>query len=262
MQSDITVRSISEYVEYVTSISWCDGEYFTPPWFRGIGNSDDFKLLPRLYRDTVDSGLKEEPKIRGAFSSRALQYVTTSRREPWDWYFLMQHYDVPTRLLDWTESALIALYFALYARKPAQCSFPAVWVLDPVELNDATIGVRDIVVPSESSLVKYLPKHGADVQAQLPVAVHPDYADPRMTAQHSKFTMHGSLPIPLEDMPELQQLRNKGRLVRILIAAEDDNAVESFKDSLALLGIRSSTVFPDLTGLAKDIRRDYTPRQE
>ncbi len=265
MQNDLTVRTISEYVDYVTSISasWCDDECFTAPWFRGIGNSDDFKLLPRLYREEALDWLKAEAKIRVAFSSRALPYVTaTQKRERWDWYFLMQHYDVPTRLLDWTESALVALYFALYSRKADQCSFPAVWVLDPVELNAATVGVSDIVVPSESSLAKYLPEYGSNVEAQLPVAVHPDYADRRMTAQQSKFTMLGSVPIALEDMQELQQLRQNGRLVRIRIAAVDDNTIEGFKDSLALLGIRNSTVFPDLTGLAKDIRRDYTPTQE
>ena len=174
----------------------------------------------------------------------------------------MQHYGVPTRLLDWTESALVALYFALYSRRAEQSSVPAVWALDPFALNSATLGDSTIVVPSELNLAKYLPKCGSDVQGQLPLAVHPEYADRRMNAQHSKFTMHGCVAVPLEDMQELQPLRNSGQLVRILIAAEDDSAIDDFKDSLALLGMRNSTVFPDLTGLAKDIRRDYTPTQE
>jgi hypothetical protein len=265
VQSDITVRSIDQYVKCVTSISssWGDEESFIAPWFRGIGNSEKFKLLPRLYREPDIDHLKEEFKIRVAFSSRALQYVTSAyKREPWDWYFLMQHYGVPTRLLDWTESALVALYFALDSRKAEQRSFPAVWVLDPFALNAITRGASDIVVPSEVGLGAHLPMGGSDVQAQLPVAVHPEYTDRRMSAQHSKFTMHGRVPIPLEEMTELQVLLEKERLVRILIDAANDEAADGLKQSLALLGIRNSTVFPDLTGLAMDIRQDYTPMRE
>lgn len=265
VQPDIAVNSISEYVKQVTEISssWGDEECFIGPWFRGIGNSDEFKLLPRLYREPNIDPLKEEAKIRVAFSSRALPYLaSTQKREPWDWYFLMQHYGVPTRLLDWTESALVALYFALHSRKAKQRSFPAVWVLDPFELNAITVDTRAIVVPSELSLNKHFPKCGLGVQARLPVAVHPEYADLRMRAQHSKFTMHGNAVIPLDEMLELQQLREKLQLVRILIAAKDDDAVDDLKRSLALLGMRNSTVFPDLNGLAMDIRQDYTPTQE
>lgn len=54
----------------------------------------------------------------------------------WDWYFLMQHHGAPTRLLDWTDGALIALHFAL-REKPKGDTDPAlVYVLEPDRLKE------------------------------------------------------------------------------------------------------------------------------
>ena len=264
MQSDMTVKSIGEYVEKVTTVSaeWGNDKSFIAPWFRGIGDSE-FKLVPRLYREHDIDHLEEEGKIRRAFSDRAMLYaMSTRKREPWDWYFLMQHYGVPTRLLDWTESALVALYFALYTRDTNRRSVPAVWVLDPIALNLITVGIGRIVVPSEGGLARHLPQSGSGVDSPYPVAVGPEYADPRMIAQQSKFTMHGHLVTALDEIEQLQVLREKEQLVRILIAGKNEEAFEDLKQSLTLLGMRNSTVFPDLTGLAMDIRQDYTLEQE
>ena len=82
-----------------------------PLWFRGHINAD-WKLTPKLYRKPFIGA--DENEIRHEFQSRALQLIQTRLpANKWEWYFLMQHYGVPTRLLDWTENALIAMYFAV-----------------------------------------------------------------------------------------------------------------------------------------------------
>src|ERR1035438_2898982 len=176
-------------------------------WYRGHADHT-WHLEPSLARLKK---LESEAQLIKQFKQNAFQFLDKAPETEWEWIFLMQHYGVPTRLLDWTESALVALYFALYSRRAEQSSVPAVWALDPFALNSATLGDSTIVVPSELNLAKYLPKCGSDVQGQLPLAVHPEYADRRMNAQHSKFTMHGCVAVPLEDMQELQPLRNSGQ---------------------------------------------------
>jgi hypothetical protein len=71
----------------------------------------------------------------------------------WEWYFLMQHSGAPTRLLDWTEGALIALYFAV--RNKLDATDAAVWVLDPWSLNEHVLGIDEVIAPSaEAGLLK------------------------------------------------------------------------------------------------------------
>lgn len=76
------------------------------------------------------------------------QYITTNfmihtmrlnpsvpqRYDRASWLTLMQHYGLPTRLLDWSESPLVALYFALSSDEDAKAD-AAVWVLNPMKLN-------------------------------------------------------------------------------------------------------------------------------
>src|SRR5262245_49355448 len=79
-------------------------------WFRGHGNVAH-TLLPSIARHA--NGLAREEMLLKRFKQNAFPFTHRPPQEEWDWLFLMQHFGVPTRLLDWTESPLVGLYFAV-----------------------------------------------------------------------------------------------------------------------------------------------------
>jgi len=77
--------------------------------------------VPSLYRHTSitepQALMELEEKILQRFRERSIPYQPTRVEEEWDMLFLMQHFGVPTRLLDWTENPYIGLFFALTGAK-------------------------------------------------------------------------------------------------------------------------------------------------
>jgi hypothetical protein len=103
--------------------------------FRGEPKSDT-ALLPTLYREVLAP--YENPLLQ-MFRSRAAGYhdVVPDFWVTDQWLFLARHAGLPTRLLDWTEGALIGLHFALKHEEPV------IWMLNPLELNDFASGVSN-----------------------------------------------------------------------------------------------------------------------
>ena|SRR5215471_20130844 len=134
-----SVATIDQFVEWVEDV----GDFFTTkdvyeaPWFRGHG-SQHYVLTPSLYRTEAGRARLSDDLLRSEFMRKALPMVAErAPRDDWEWYFLMQHYRAPTRLLDWTDSALVALYFALTSYSPSAGAniHPVVWALNPWALN-------------------------------------------------------------------------------------------------------------------------------
>src|ERR1017187_2502412 len=126
MPSEDAVDSLGEFIACVSKFrqSWGLAKH-KELWFRGESRDYEETILrPELYRPASSEVslkpiwklLKIENDLYDEFRRNAVERSDEkTSEEDWDWdsYFLMQHHNGPTRLLDWSDGALMALHFAL-----------------------------------------------------------------------------------------------------------------------------------------------------
>jgi hypothetical protein len=261
-RAESSVSTFSEFTELVDSTRaiW----NFAPndvckPWFRGQQRKH-WDLIPTLVRiGGLRLDRKTEDNIREEFATRA---PALSRFEPlptndWDLYFLMQHYGAPTRLLDWTESPIIALYFAVRDNPGYYDS--AVWMLNPYELNRRVSKKSEVVSPSAQGVSKvdakrvtpWLRERWSDAKIpEHPLAIFPTHIARRISSQRACFTIHGSKKLGFTEF-------TKGVdpcLTKVIIPGR---SVGNMRLSLERMGIDDTTIFPDLEGLGRSLATSY-----
>lgn len=215
----------------------------TPVWFRGHSKKE-YKLIPSLYRYSktpVESNLIEK------FKQNATLLLNDTKRQDIDWLFIMQHNGVPTRLLDWSESPLVSLYFACSAEKGHAGTLN---ILIPVELNKVASIKQNYIVSINDPAIqqRYSPEayRSEDTSEMFPVAVICPRNTPRIQSQSGTFTIFHKDKTPIEEI-------DKGNhMWRYVIPS---SAKQKILKELELLGIDEFRLFPELPSLGSIIKR-------
>jgi hypothetical protein len=128
-------------------------------WWRGHARTE-WSLRPGVHRVEATGMYEKNISVRFVQRSRARHPNCPPNGDFPAWLFFMQHYGLPTRLLDWTESVLVASYFAV---TEAGDDPGALWCLSPYHLNEKHVGVRRNLTPHhEKALPLFLPPFAND----------------------------------------------------------------------------------------------------
>ena len=236
--------------------------YRTPYFYRGLQNPAH-ALLTTLQRICGIKRTGLEPVILRNFSKYAMQHDPNIAESIWRQMFLGQHHGLPTRLLDWTYSPLVALHFATSNSDPNNIgkSDCVLWRIDCRDIdsalpesyrsklirNKAHVFTAEMLQDCADSLEEYDKEMKA---ANSIVLIEPPSIDQRIISQYSYFTIVPSHIDCLEEyladfMPHT---------VRYII---DKNLCWQIRDMLDQMNNNERILFPGFDGLATWLRRYY-----
>ncbi len=233
-------------------------------WYRGCGDAEH-ELVPTMYRHksktSRDDRQSLEVDIRLKFSQRSVPFVGRSFGNEWDQMFYMQHYGIPTRLLDWSENPFVALYFALSSgqrnKKGEALTDAAIWLSDPISWNRASLNAVSfsggILDETSSQIKSYRPGSDFSDMYAKPVMMYGTHNSPRIVAQRGVFCLFGQDSKPMEKVA-LEDNYPENCLQKIVV---EKSSVPTFIESLYRKGFVESVIYPDIHGLAPEMKRSF-----
>ncbi|OBQ67807.1 FRG domain-containing protein [Mesorhizobium erdmanii] len=257
-------------------------------WFRGQSDASH-QLTPGVLRDTTlitdgrglpirkgqiitasgseVTGLNPE-RMLAEFRRQARPFLERPLTNEFEWMFLAQHHGLPTRLLDWSTNALVALYFAV-ASVPASAESGdgddacqefldpsgneyrddgfAVYVIDPGEINALVCQISDpIDIASEPERWAHYLQPTDNPGAYFPICVVSPHISSRIRSQSGVFTLHGSNIHPLDWYDVIRP-----GITKVFIPYASTKNVLS---GLHKVGVTKSFIYPGLDSIATDVK--------
>lgn len=199
-----------------------------------------------------------EEHILRNFIRNSRPYLSAEWDNEWELLVIAQHHGVPTRLLDWSYSPLVALHFAL---RKNNLEDRVVWRLDWRQMHRAfgfaelAMLIRDLMRmgDGEAELTPWALFRDSGPERPFALMLDPPSISTRIVAQAGVFTLTSTTTTSFDQFLESHGLADA--LTRFIIPAD---RVALFRDQLDLVGMDERRLFPDLDGVATQMRRYYS----
>ena len=234
--------------------------------YRGLPNVD-YKLLTSLRRNCGKKQKELEQHILDNFSKYAEHEAPSMLTSVWKRMILGQHHGLPTRLLDWSRSPLVALHFAMTEGDYRQMDQhdAAVWKIDiPDMKKHLPDEYRKVLDDAHSTVYTMdqldqvtggsLDKYDNDMGTSGMVILEPPSMDQRVANQYSFFSV---VPSEFEDVDGF--LKGTENTVKYVISKD---IRWHLRDALDQMNINERMIYPGLDGVAKVEGRHYYVRDE
>jgi hypothetical protein len=222
-------------------------DIFPPGWDdkQGWSDASDYKIV---------DGVRQEIRVRKNFfaphdmsvfkewAKRAMAYTDKLPGNQWEQLALAQHYGLATRLLDWTTSPLVALFFAVVDEND-QHGAVYVYYSSHREID-----------PAEDEFWSF----NTDAFVTDGIVYRPRPVDRRMVQQFAVFTYH-PFPrqpiVPLQERPSgIRDFSSRGRFgTDLMTIVVESTHKRNIRRELATLGITRESLFPNLEGLSAEL---------
>lgn len=211
--------------------TWVDTHPSGDWYYRG--QAGDYPIIPKIGRPSYAPTLAEEEALFRAFLRAARPLTAVAVKNEWEWLALAQHHGMPTRLVDWSSSPLVAAWFAV-SSNPGDAE-AHVYGLDVVRRDIEFLDIGDDGAIATRGGGRYSGPHAVRAAvAMIEVAE----VSTRITNQRGIFTLHAP-PTRALDVPTAD---------RFTIPAALRTA---FQRRLFDVGIDDSQIYPGLDGLCK-----------
>lgn len=193
--------SLPDLVEQILEIATAlpEGRFL---WYRGL-NCRTHSLTPKIMRDgkTGEEVFDRERRLLTRFRQRSMAYWPAGYpQDDWEHLFAMQHFGMPTRLLDWSENVFVAAHFSLLDSRGhahEEPCVPVIWCLDPVEWNRSVPQLREygeeiqVLTTADDETEAYRPQTSKR-RSKTPVALFGAHNSARIVAQRGTFMVWGT----------------------------------------------------------------------